>query len=418
MKSYLSRSCRTMCLGLILFGALGVSPGRAANEWPQWGGPHQDFKADCKGLAGEWPADGPKKLWSRDLGEGYSAILVDGERLYTMYRGDDKETVVALNAKNGEVVWEHKYDAPIHKDHVTQFGSGPRGTPLLSDGKLITIGVSGKMHCLDAAAGKVDWSHDLWTEFEGSALQHGYASSPLAYKDTVIVPVGGEGRAFMAFNKKDGGVAWKKLDFQNSYSTPKLIQIDGEDQVVCFMAKEMVGFDPKNGDLKWEFKQENQWGQNICLPVWAEGNLLFFSSPEAGAHCLKLTRSGDKTGIEEVSGTRKIQFYHVTSVNVGDYVYGSTNSMAPHFFAAVDIKTGKVPWRERGFAKASCVYADGKLIILDEDGMLALATATPEKLTVHSKVQLLDKVAWTVPTVAGKTLYVRDQKKIMALDLG
>ena len=409
----------SMCLSLLVgVGMPTTQPAYAANEWPQWGGPGQDFKADCKGLAAEWPAEGPKKLWTRDLGEGYSGILVDGDALFTMYRGEDKERVVALSAKDGSVKWEHTYDSPVHKDHVTQFGSGPRGTPLLSDGMLYTVGVSGKMHCLDAASGKVVWSHDLWEEYKGSVLNHGYCSSPFAYKETVIVPVGGKDHAFMAFNKKDGSVVWNKNDFDNSYSTVKLINLDGKDQAICFMAKQIVGFDPNNGNLEWEFGQENQWGQNICLPVWTEGNLLFFSSPDAGSHCLKLSRDGDKTKFEEVSATKKIQFYHVTSVNDGNYVYGCSGAQAPYFYAAIDIKTGKVPWRERGFSKATTIMADGKLIILDEDGNLALATATPEKFTVHSKIQLLDRVAWTVPTLVGKTLFVRDQKKIMALDLG
>ena len=86
--------------------------------------------------------------------------------------------------------------------------------------------------------------------------------------------------------------------------------------------------------------------------------------------------------------------------------------------AAINIKTGEIAWRKRGFAKANCVYADGKLIILDEDGMLYLTTASPEDLTVHSQVELLDKVAWTAPTIVGKRLYVRDKSKIVALDLG
>ena len=123
------------------------------------------------------------------------------------------------------------------------------------------------------------------------------------------------------------------------------------------------------------------------------------------------------TAVEEVWSTRKIQFYHVTTVRDGDYVYGSTGN-GPAFMAAINIKTGEIAWRKRGFAKANCLYADGKLIILDEDGTLYLATASPEDLTVHSQVELLDKVSWTVPTLSGKTLYIRDKHRIRALDLG
>lgn len=386
-------------------------------RWTQWGGEHQDFKSSSTGLADSWPEAGPAKLWERELGEGYSGILADGNRLYTMYASGDEEVVVALSAKNGDTLWEHKYPSTPHEDHVTQFGTGPRSTPLLSGGRLYTVGISGTMHCLSAKTGKVIWTHHLWKEFDYTFLQHGYASSPIAYKDTVIVPVGGEGHSFVAFDKKDGHLVWQNQSFSNSYSTPKLINIDGEDQLVCFMATEIVGFDPNNGALKWQYPLKNQWGQNVCMPAWGDDNHLVFSTPQAGSRGVKLARNGDKTDVQELWSTRKIQFYHTTAVRVGDYVYGSSGTRAPCFFSAINVKTGKIAWRERGFAKATCVYADGRFIILDEDGHLALATATPEGLTVHSKVQLLDKVSWTVPTVVGTTLYVRDKTTIMALDL-
>jgi len=390
----------------------------ASGQWTQWGGPHQDFTASSAGLADKWPEDGPKKLWRRELGEGYSAILVDGERLYTMGRVDGKEAAFCLNAKTGDTLWEHKYDTLIREGHIKQFGEGPRSTPLLSEGKLYTIGVSGKMHCLDAADGRVVWSHGLWDEYEGTFLEHGYSSSAFAYKDRVIVMVGGEGHSLIALNKNDGSVIWKKLDFGNSYSTPKLINLDGEDQLVCPMASEIVGIDPATGDLKWQIPFANQWKQNVSLPVWGSDNHLVISSPEIGTKGVKLVRNGGETKVEELWSTPKVRFYHATPVRVGDYVYGSSGEMGTCFYVAVNVNTGEIGWRKRGLAKATTLYADGKLIILDEEGNLAIAKATPDDLDIMAKVPLLEETAWTVPTLVGKTLYVRDKTQIMALDLG
>jgi len=405
---------------LTLGATMGLLSAPALGQWTQWGGANQDFKAASTGLSSQWSESGPQQLWKRPLGDGYSAIVTEADRLYTMYRTADKnEAVIALNSANGETVWEVKYDSAPAEGHVHEFGDGPRSTPLILGDRLYTIGVAGKMHCLNKADGKVIWSHDLWEEFKGNKLNHGYSSSPMAYKDMIITLVGGEDAAVVAFDKADGHVLWKKHSFKNSYSTPKIINLDGEDQIVTYMANEIVGLDPKNGDLAWRYAIENQWGQNICLPIWnPENHMLFFSVSDAGARGVKLSRKGDKTELEEIWSSKKIQFYHVTSVAIGDYVYGSTGQRDPSFFAAINIKDGKVAWRERGFSKATTVLADGKLIILDEDGQLGLATATPEKFTVHSKVPLLDKVSWTVPTVVGKKMYVRDKKNIMALDLG
>jgi outer membrane protein assembly factor BamB len=408
--------CAVACV--LALGATTTGGDPAPASWTQWGGPGREFRAQAGSLATSWPETGPPRLWSRELGDGYSAILYDAGRLYTMYRDGAKETVVALEAGSGKTLWEHKYDSSPGEGHVHQFGDGPRATPLIAGDRIFTIGVVGLMHCLDKTSGKVLWSHDLWKEFEGNFLPHGYSSSPVEYGDTVIALVGGKGAAVVAFSKKDGSVVWKRHDFQNTYSSPKLLDVDGEQQLVTFMAHELIGLDPDNGDLEWSYPHENESEQNISMPVMADSQHLFLSSPEAGARGLRLTRQDGQTKVEEIWSTRKIQFYHVTSVRDGDYVYGSTGIFAPAFLAAVNIKTGEIAWRERGFAKANCLWADKRLIILDEDGTLALASATPEKLTVLARADLSEDVAWTVPTVVGTTIYLRDKKSIMALDLG
>lgn len=416
----MKRTMMKLMCGLSIVAFASASPSASA-QWTQWGGPNQDFRVDAKGLAAKWPEAGPKQLWKRDLGDGYSAILADGGRLYTMYRGENKEIVIALDAATGKTIWEHKYDSGPADGHVHEFGDGPRSTPLIIKDRLYTIGVSGTMHCLNKEDGKPYWKQELWKDeqFGGNKLNHGYSSSPVAYKNTVIALVGGKGSSIVAFDQMDGKVAWKAMDFANSYSTPKLITLDGEDQMVTFMAEEIIGFDPNNGNMKWRVAHGNQWKQNVCMPVWhPQSKTLVLSAPEAGAKGLTLTKNGDKTDVKEAWSSRKIQFYHVNSIGEGDFVYGTTGMQAPAFFAALNVKTGEVAWRERGFAKSTCLYADGKLIVLDEDGQLALASATPKGLTVESKTNILEKVTWTVPTLSGKSLFVRDKKAIVALDLG
>ena len=225
----------------------------APPDWTRWGGPSQDFRAPAEGIATSWPADGPEQLWTRELGDGYSTVLVDGGVLYTMYRTEDQEAVIALDAKTGKTVWERRYDHDPDENHVSQFGTGPRATPLISGDLIYTIGVAGRMHCLDKTSGEIRWSHDLWgDEFGGNVLPHGYASSPIEYGDTVVALVGGEGKGIVAFDKKDGSIAWKSLDFGNSYSTPQVMTVDGEEQLVTFMAKHLIGVHPGNGELLLE----------------------------------------------------------------------------------------------------------------------------------------------------------------------
>ncbi len=422
-------SSRALVITLVLALALPAAGfGEPTENWTQWGGPGHDFKAPAEGLADSWGEYGPRQLWSRDLGDGYSTILVEDGRLYTMYRaagsaeggqtGQGQEAVICMDAGTGETIWEHRYDHDVHPGHATQFGTGPRATPLISGDRIYTIGVAGMMHSLRKEDGEAVWGHNLWGEvFGGNKLPHGYASSPIEYQDTVIALVGGEGKSIVAFNKHDGSVAWQGMSYTNSYATPQILEVDGQEQLVAFMAKELIGADPSTGEELWRYPQENQFEQNINPPALVDGQYLFLSSLQAGARGLKLTNKDGKTEVEELWSSRKIQFYHAISVNEGDWVYGSSGGRSPAFMSAVNVKTGEIPWRKRGFAKANSVYADGRVIVLDADGKHYLTTATPEDLTVHSEAALLDRVAWTAPTIVGKNMYVRDKAQIMALDL-
>lgn len=477
----LSVPFRSLLLLVAAF-AMGAMTRSAAAQWTEWGGQHQDFKPECSKLADEWPDEGPKKLWSHKLGEGYSAILVDGDFIYTMYRtrpdekaakaeeakagkkaqaknadeatddkaaadedGDDDrprrrgrrgnrgkaasqagrmEAVVCMKAANGEVVWEHKYDCPLSPNHVAEFGTGPRGTPLIVDDRIYTIGVTGKMFCLNKKTGKVLWSHDLWgDEFKGNFLNHGYSSSPVAYKDRIIALCGGKDASVIAFDQKTGKIIWKKHSFENSYSTPKLINVDGQDQFAIFMAQQIIGIDADTGDLKWSTSQKNQWKQNITLPIWnPEDKTLFITSMGDGAKALKLSRGPDNdTRAEQLWNNKKAGVHHSNAIRVGDFVYTTLSGGGgggPSFIAAINVKTGEIAWKERGFSKANCLYADGKFYILDEDGRLGMAVCTPEGFELKAQYPMLKKVSWTVPTLVGKTLYIRDQDTIVALDVG
>jgi outer membrane protein assembly factor BamB len=403
---------------LVLLAALGCGGNANAQDWLQWGGPGRNFISDSKGLADSWPANGPRRLWTRTLGEGHSTVLVEKGKLYTMYRKGDQEVIVALEADSGKTIWEYAYDAPTRGMDYSE-GFGPHSTPLISGDVLYAVGALGSFHALDKRTGKVLWSHELWKQMGGRKLDRGYACSPIEFKNTVILQVGGPGQAVVAFNKNDGGIAWKKQDYTVSFSSPIIIEVEGQPQLIVFAADRIVGLDPNNGDLLWTYPHQTEYGLNISTPVWGEGNLLFCSSAyNGGSRVVRLTRKDGKTTAEQVWFNNKVRVHIGTIIRIGDYAYCSSGDFGPSFFTAVNVKTGEVAWRERSFARASSLYADGKLVLLDEDGTLMLATVSPESMKVIAKTQILQHLAWTVPTLSGTRLYVRDRKTIMALDLG
>ena len=154
------------------------------------------------------------------------------------------------------------------------------------------------------------------------------------------------------------------------------------------------------------------------MPVWGDDHLLFISSAyNGGSAAIRLTRQGDKTVPSEVWSSNRVRVHFSTIVRVGDYVYGSSGDFGPAPLTAVDVKTGKIAWQDRTFPKASFVYADGKFVVVSEDGDLALADFTPQGLKVRSRVALLHSNAWTAPSMSGTRLYLRDRTSMMAFDL-
>jgi hypothetical protein len=171
------------CATILALAAAQTASAEDGFPWPQWGGPGRDFRASEAALATRWPAGGPKKIWSRALGEGYSSIVVDSDALYTMYRVGDDEIVVSLDASTGETRWEHRYEASLreHMDYGTwlrQGGAGPYATPLLLGDAVYAVGTTGRLHALDRKTGKILWYHDLDRKFQMSGY-HGFAPSPM-----------------------------------------------------------------------------------------------------------------------------------------------------------------------------------------------------------------------------------------------
>ena len=404
----------------------------AADEWPQWGGPHRNFIVEASGLAEKWPESGPPVIWSRPLGTGHSAIVAADGRLFTMYRvgngrvrqgpWEAEEAVIALDAGTGRTLWEYKY--PSRREDFG-FGAGPHSTPIVVGERLFTFGTNKQLHAFDTRTGRLLWSHDLVKAFSSPPLlirpvvKAGYGCSPIAYKDTIICSVGGPGQSVMAFRQSDGHVVWKSGDFLTSEAAPILIELAGRSQLVVFGGGTVNGLDPENGRVLWSHPHDPGNDLNCATPIWGRDNVLFVSSAyKAGSRAIRLVQRGTATMPEELWFTNRTRFMFLNAIRIGDFIYGTTGDFGPAFLTALDLKTGEAKWQQRGFSRASLLYADGKAIILEEDGDLSLATLSPDGATILSQAKAFETMSWTVPTLVGTTLFARDREKIVAFHLG
>ena len=416
-------------LRLAIVTTLAVAPstatGQVSPSWTQWGGPRRDFMSDSKGLASSWPASGPKKLWSRSLGEGHSSVLVENGRLYTMYRQvtrqpsvSHEEVMAAFDAASGKTIWEFKYPAPTNGIQFDQ-GLGPHSTPLIAGNRVFAASSRSELFALDKATGKRIWSHDFVKEFNAPLTGRGYSGSPLLYNGTIIVTMGGANQAVAAFDQASGKLLWKNGYFVWAPASPVVIDVDKQPQLVVFGGDVVTGMDPASGKELWRHPHRTDWGLNISTPVWvADQHLLLVSSAYGvGTRALELRQSGGKTTVAEKWHSQRMRVHIGTIIPLGEHAYASSGDFGPAFISAIDLKNGQVAWQDRSFARAQLLYADGKLIVLDEDGVLGLATVSPQGLKVLAKASVLQHLAWTPPTLVGTTLYVRDRQTLSAFDL-
>jgi outer membrane protein assembly factor BamB len=393
----------------------------ASADWPQWRGPRRDGVAAGR-LLTDWPAQGPPRLWQVDGGEGYSSCAVAGGRLFTMLRDGDQEIVLCLDAVTGEPKWRFPYHAPF----VNGNGSGPRSTPTLDGDRLYTVGATGLFHCLDAATGKPRWekAHDLLAEFAAPNIQWGVSFSPLVDGDLVFTNPGGpNGNALAAFDKISGQLRWKTGSDPAGYSSPIAVQTGDLRQVLFFTGDSLVGVTAADGKPLWRFPWDTQFKVNAATPIAFRAEVggrtadyVFITSGYAkGCALLKLLPDG-KGGCaaRAVYTSNHLCGHFASPVRSGPYVYGFNESE----LTCMDLRTGDVKWtKPREFNKGSLLRVNDSLLVLGENGKLALVEATPEEYREKASFRPFRQKSWTMPVLAGGRVYLRDEDKIACYDV-
>jgi outer membrane protein assembly factor BamB len=396
-----------------------VQTGSRAVPWTQWGGPHRNFQTEASGVKDSWPASGPRIVWKRPLGEGYSSPSVENGVLYTMYGRPSEEVVLAASTETGKTLWERSNPMTFQSDAPAQ-GNGPYATPLVVGDRVFTAGVAGRLQCFEKKTGKLLWTQELWAAHRGSRLMYGYASSPIAFRDTVIMPVGGAGKALMAFSQADGKVVWSRNDYGNVYSSPILINLGGLEQLVALMDGAVFAVNPHNGDPQWEVPFRANYSIAVATPLWGPGNLLFVSSEyDGGSKVIELHRDGQQTKATELWSSPRLRLHHGNAMWIDNTIYFSSGGKGSQaILSAVDVRSGTIHWQQRSIQKATFVWADGKLITLDQDGNLMIAHPSPQEFKISAQAALLTNLSWTPPVLVGTRLYIRDRRNMMAVDLG
>jgi outer membrane protein assembly factor BamB len=382
--------------------------------WPQWRGPNRDGISTEKDFRTDWPEDGPGELlvWEQPIGSGYSSLAVADGRLFTMYGDGKKEAVVCLDAATGEKKWELIYRCM----HGVDYGPGPRSTPTVDGDRLYTVGITGIMHCLQVSGPEpqILWERDLLRDFGAQNLRWGVSFSPLVVGDLVYVNPGeSDGHSLVALDKITGQVRWHNLDDPGGYSSPVAAELAGKKQIVFFTGTAVTGVAPDTGEVYWRHEIINEHKVNAATPVVVGDRVFASSSYNAGCVLLKIERDNGGLKANVVYQNKKMQNHFSSSVHHEGHIYGFDN----YVFKCLKLDDGKMTWNSRDFGRGSFLLADGHLVILSEEGYLALAEAKPDELKVKAGFQALTGRCWTMPVLADGRLYLRNEENILCLDL-
>ncbi len=379
--------------GLGLVAALACAPAWAAiDDWTQWRGPAGT------GISAEtdWSAEGrAEPLWKREVGLGYSSVVVAGERLYTVGWMESKEedVVACLNARTGEEIWTHAYPAQRwNKFH----GGGTNCTPSLDGSRLLVLNREGRLNCFDAAKGKVLWSKDMVKEFGAQVPTWGFAASPLVLDDMVVINVG----TVVAFDKSTGDIKWTSANLGHAYSTPTAADFNGTPCLVVFNGDGVAVLDRASGRTLASHEWKTQYDVNAASPI-VDGDRIFVSS--GYNHGCGVFRFDGKALTK--SWDSKVMRNHMSGcVLIDGHLYGFDEAI----LKCIDLD-GTELWAERGMGKGSLSAAGKRLLIMSGKGELIIADASPERFLELSRAKVVDGgVCWTTPVIANGLIYCRN----------
>jgi len=387
--------------------AADPTPVRAEAAWPGFRGRSRDGIIRGVRINTNWTATPPVELWRRPIGPGWSSFAVDGNRIYTQEQRGDDEIVAAYDAATGAPVWAHRDAARFFESNA---GPGPRGTPTLSDGRVYTLGATGIVNSLDARDGSVVWSRNAASELGVSIPYWGISSSPLIVGDAVIVALSG---TLAAYDRASGKPRWSGPTRGESYSSPQLMTIDGVTQVVLMTGGGALGVAPADGKVLWE----HEWkGFPIVQPaLLPEGGLLIAASGTSGIRRIAVARKSDTWSVERQWGTNGLKPYFNDLVVHEGHAYGFDGRI----LACIDLTDGARKWKGGRFGNGQLILLADQdlLLVLSEEGELALVSATPDQFTELARFEAIEGKTWNHPVLAGDVLFVRNGEAMAAFRL-
>jgi len=382
----------------------------AKANWPGFRGPRRDSIVRGVRIETDWSKSPPVALWRRPIGPGWSSFAVRGDLLYTQEQRGDDEVVACYKVSTGEPVWRHRNAVRFWESNG---GAGPRATPTLSNGRVYTFGATGILNALDAGNGVAVWSRNVASDTDTKVPTWGFASSPLVVDNTVIVAAAG---TLAAYDVATGKPRWVGPHHGGSYSSPQLATIDGVAQILLLSPPGAISVAPADGSLLWEHSWEG--GAIVQPALTANGDVLINAmSMTGGVGTRRIAVAHGPGGwtTEERWTSNGLKPYFNDFVVHKGHAFGFDGNI----LACIDLEDGKRKWKGGRYGNGQLVLLPDQdlLLVLSEEGELALVKATPDQFTELARFPALDGKTWNHPALVGDILLVRNGQEMASFRL-
>jgi outer membrane protein assembly factor BamB len=388
---------------VVLTGLAAVAAAQGApQDYPQWRGRNRDGAASGFKEPKVWP-ERLTLRWKVEVGEGYATPIVVGKTVYAFTRRDGVETMTALDAATGKLIWRTGYPAPYKViDAAAAHGAGPKATPLFHNGKLFTVGISGAVSAFDAATGKLLWQKPAPAEHP----VFGMAASPVGDKDLVILHPGSYG-PLTAYDAATGAVRWTAKG-DGAYASPIIVELGGVRQIVSMTQKSVISVAVADGAPLWEYPWK--WsGTDSAITPNVYGETIIVASQRAPVTALKPVRRGGDWAVEVVWENKDVSMFMSNPALIRDTMFGLSERSSGQFFA-LDVKTGKTLWlgRPREASNTAVVKAGDLIFMLNDDAELIVARSSQAGFEPLKRYTVADSATWAQPAITGNRFFVKD----------
>jgi outer membrane protein assembly factor BamB len=387
-------------------------PHYARAEWPGFRGPARDSVVRGIQIETDWTTSPPVTIWRRPIGPGWSSFATNGDVLYTQEQRGEEEIVACYKVSNGEPVWTHRDRVRFWESNG---GAGPRATPTLDRGRLYAFGATGILNALDAGSGAVVWSRNVAADTRIAVPDWGFSSSPLLVSDLVVVAAAGK---LAAYDRATGAPRWFGTDGGAGYSSPHLLTIGGVPQVLLLTGRGAASFAPADGARLWELTvPASSLAATIVQPaLTADGDVLVSDGEASRVRRVAATRGTSGWEVAERWASNGLKpFFNDFVVHKG-HAYGFDGTI----LAAIDVADGSRKWKGGRYGNGQLVLLADQdlLLVISEDGDLALVGATPDRFNeVAARFPAIEGKTWNHPVLVGDVLLVRNGEEMAAFRL-